>query len=255
MIATQRPPSTGISPSSSVAVEKRGIPFDYAFRYELKGTPGRVVNSIVTVSIEATFTAVSIGYGVVPKVTPIIFGPQLDNPDGRHRLSGLQLGDIIQGLSPKLIETSRALRNESGPEAVFKNGIKLNPEVAEIALANGGGNILPGTVLDRLFQVVGSPSELVQFKYAIFDEGSGREFQSEPILNIAGLGSAKGERPFRYFAQPILFRPRATIRMEVTEVSDFAGELHVSLHGYKLLGDQNSPTAVRPNRRTTTRRG
>ena len=31
-------------------------------------------NSTVDISIEAAFTAVSIGYGVVPKVTPITFG-------------------------------------------------------------------------------------------------------------------------------------------------------------------------------------
>jgi hypothetical protein len=89
---------------------------------------------------------------------------------------------------------------------------------------------------------------LVQFKYALFDDGSGREFQSEPILNIAGLGSASGERPFRYFAQPIIFKPKSTIRMEVTEVSDFTGELHVSLHGYKVLGEPNSPIALAQRR-------
>ena len=76
----------------------------------------------------------------------------------------------------------------------------------------------------------------MQFLYALFDEGSGREFQSEPILNIAGLGAADGKRPFRYFAQPITFAPLATIRMEITELSDFRGELHVALHGYKVLG-------------------
>ena len=54
---------------------RRTIPFDYAFRYELTGKPGNVINKTVTVSIEAMFVAVSIGYGVVPKVTPIIFGP------------------------------------------------------------------------------------------------------------------------------------------------------------------------------------
>jgi len=67
-------------------------------------------------------------------------------------------------------------------------------------------------------------------------------------LNIAGLGSADGKRPFRYFARPITFAPRATIRMEVTEVSDFEGELHVALHGYKVLGDPNSPTDVSQRR-------
>ena len=151
---------------------------------------------------------------------------------------------ILDALKGPLAETPGRLSKETGPEAVFKNGIKLNPAVAELALQGNGTAALSDDITTKLFQVVGSPSELILFKYALFDEGSGREFQSEPILNIAGLGSAGGERPFRYFAQPIVFRPRSTIRMEVTEVSDFKGVLHVSLHGYKVLGGSDTPTAV-----------
>ncbi|MGH9957141.1 MAG: hypothetical protein ACREBC_08420 [Pyrinomonadaceae bacterium] len=104
---------------------------------------------------------------------------------------------------------------------------------------------MPAGILKDLFQVIGSPPEQIQFLYALFDDGSGRELQSEPILNIAGLGISNGDRPFRYFAQPITFAPRSTIRMEVTEVSDFTGELHVSLHGYKILGGAGTPTDIR----------
>jgi len=239
--------------------ERRGIPFDYAFRYELRGKPGNVINSLVTISIEATFTAVSIGYGVVPKVQPIVFGPEpaLPPPGEIFRLApqallNIPLGDIFRGLERQLTATSTTLKGETGADAVFKNGLKLNPSVAELALQDPENALLSSDILARLFQVVGSPSELIQFKYAIFDEGSGREFQSEPILNLAGLGSAGGERPFRYFAQPVTFRPRSTIRMEVTEVSDFQGELHVSLHGYKVLGGSDSPTAT--HQRGSTRR-
>jgi hypothetical protein len=211
----------------------------------LEGQPGRVINSIVTVSIEATFTAVSVGYGVIPNVQPIIFGPPARAIDtDAATLRQVSLGSIIDALTAPLADSQGGLSKDTGPEAVFKNGIKLNPAVAEIALQTNGTAALNDDITTRLFQVVGSPSELIQFKYALFDEGSGREFQSEPILNIAGLGSAGGERPFRYFAQPIVFRPRSTIRMEVTEVSDFKGELHVSLHGYKVLGGSDTPTAV-----------
>ncbi|HEX7296442.1 MAG TPA: hypothetical protein VF251_11850 [Pyrinomonadaceae bacterium] len=232
--------------------DQRGIPFDYAFRHELIGRPGNVINSVITVSIEATFTAVSIGYGVVPKVDPIVFGPLPPPASGPiifsfvpTTLAAVPVADVLRGLNQQLAATSRVLRGESAAEAVLKNGIKLNPSFAEIALSNEGTTQLSADIVAKLFQVVGAPTESIQFKYAIFDEGSGREFQSEPILNIAGLGSANGERPFRYFAQPIVFRPRSTIRMEVTEVSDFQGVLHVVLHGYKVLGDANSPTAIR----------
>lgn len=239
--------------TNTIAPERRGIPFDYAFRFTLTGVPGTVINSIVTVSIEATFTAVSIGYGVVPDVNAIVFGPKLsppappttpilffappNGPSGPRTLGNLFLGEILDGLDPELLSGSPTGRNETGVESILKNGIKLNPEVAEFLLGNID-NELKADLIPKLFQVVASPSDLIQFKYAIFDEGSGREFQSEPILNIAGLGSANGERPFRHFAQPIVFRPRSTIRMEVTEVSDFKGDLHVSLHGYKVLGER-----------------
>jgi hypothetical protein len=250
--AQSRFPGRASSISGSTP-ERREIPFDYAFRYELQGKPGNVINSIVTVSIEATFTAVSIGYGVIPDVQPIVFGlpPIPPFSDNRPRLDTIRLGEIIVALETQLADLrQKTLSKETAPGAVFKNGFKLNPAVAEFALTFA---TLSDDVAGRLFQVVGSPSELIQFKYAIFDEGSGREFQSEPILNIAGLGSAGGERPFRYFAQPITFLPRSTIRMEVTEVSDFKGELHVSLHGYKVLGGSNTPTAV-PQRGTPRRR-
>jgi hypothetical protein len=134
------------------------------------------------------------------------------------------------------------LTRESGPEAALKNGFKLNLDVAEFALLQGGRVLLDSSILKNLFQVVAPPPENIQFLYAIFDEGSGREFQSEPILNIAGLGISNGDRPFRYFAKPIVFAPQSTIRMEVREVSDFQGELHVALHGYKVLGGVGTPT-------------
>jgi len=120
-----------------------------------------------------------------------------------------------------------------------------------VALQGDGRAPLDAAILSRLFQVSSVAERDVQFLYALFDEGSGREFQSDPLLSIAGLGAADGRRPFRYFAQPISFAPLATIRMEITEISDFRGELHVSLHGYKLIGSER-PAArdARPRRRS-----
>ena len=250
--------AAGVSALSTGSPEKKAIPFDYAFRYVLEGTPGRVLNSVITVSIESSFTAVSIGYGVVPPVEKTVFGPAAPRvPIGTpilklapQTLLSISLEQVFDGLENFLLDTETTIKGETGAAAVFRNGLKLNPNVAEFALRGGSLSL---DVLDRLFQVVASPSELIQFKYALFDEGSGREFQSEPILNIAGLGSATGERPFRYFAEPIEFGPRSTIRMEVTEVSDFKGELHVALQGYKVLGGSGTPTST-IQRRTVRRR-
>jgi hypothetical protein len=195
----------------------------------------------------------------VPKVTPIIFGPKPSTivvtvAPGKLSLRNIDLGAILEALDSKLRETSRLLKRETGAEAVFKNGIKLNPDIAEFALQKGGNTPLDPSILEKLFQVVGAPVENIQFLYAIFDEGSGREFQSEPILSIAGLGISNGDRPFRYFAKPIVFAPQSTIRLEVREVSDFQGELHVALHGYKVLGGAGTPTGTIQRRAGRMRR-
>jgi hypothetical protein len=229
---------------------RRTIPFDYAFRYVLTGNPGTVLNSTVTVSIEAAFVAVSIGYGVIPEVTPITFGPTLPQllagptvptvPTNRGRLRDITLSQVLDSLMFALDEDPSRIGPQTG--TVLTNGVKINPAFAARAFGNNGNALLEEEILTSLFQVVGAPPEHIQFLYAIFDEGSGREFQSDPILNIAGLGISDGDRPFRYFARPITFDPRTTIRIEVREVSDFKGQLHVSLHGYKVLGGAGTPT-------------
>ena len=86
------------APSSSVA--GKAIPFDHAFRYQLQGKPGNVLNSIVSVSIEAMFTAVSIGYGVVSTVQPIVFGPAPEpaSESDRQSLLSITLEQIFDGL-------------------------------------------------------------------------------------------------------------------------------------------------------------
>lgn len=80
----------------------------------------------------------------------------------------------------------------------------------------------------------------VEFKYSLVDSGTGRELQNKPIHNLAGLGEATGERPFRTLAKPMLFLPRSTIRIEVEEISQglpFSGaQLFIVLQGYKILG-------------------
>jgi hypothetical protein len=251
-------------------VPRRTIPFDYVFRFdeanknELKGQPGLVHNSTVDISIEGAFTAVSIGYGVVPKVEPITFGiPPAPPPDvifvavappPPRLLFDTTLGELLETLSTNLDEavtiSEGKIDGKIGPRtaAVFKDGLRFNPEFAERLLLTGGAERDEG-ILSKAFQAVGAPPERVAFKYALFDQASGREFQSEPILNIAGLGSPDGKRPFRYFARPIEFAPRSTIRLQITEVSAFQGELHVSLQGYKNLGTPGTPTGARRSRR------
>jgi hypothetical protein len=236
---------------------RRTIPFDFLFRFdgpnELKGEPGLVHNSTVDISIEAAFTAVSIGYGVVPKVTPITFGV-VSAATARISILATTLGQLVVSLSEKLDEAEFVNTGKIGPRTatVLKDGLRFNPEFAERIFLTGGIES-DKQIAAEAFQAVGASPERVAFKYALFDQGTGREFQSEPILNIAGLGSSDGKRPFRYLARPIEFAPRSTIRLQITEVSEFEGELHVALHGYKTLGTPGTPTAPGCARRRLSR--
>jgi hypothetical protein len=258
----------------AAAVARRTIPFDVAFRYTLSGERDRVHRSTVTISIEATFVAVSIGYGVVPAVDLQTFGPQLANLIfllrsgvvasaaelraglGTTRLRDIPLGALLDGLANVLDERLPGGQIGTKTAAVFANGFKLNGAFASHLLADGANAALDSGALSRLFQVVAAPADQVQFRYALFDDATGREFQSQPILNIAGLGTANGERPFRHFARPIAFAPRSTVRLEVIEQSEFQGELHLALQGYKVLGAAGSPTGrpVSPRLSSAARR-
>ena len=48
----------------------RTIPYDYSFQFALKGKPGRPVQKTLAISVEADFTAISIGYGFVADQPP-----------------------------------------------------------------------------------------------------------------------------------------------------------------------------------------
>jgi hypothetical protein len=320
------------------ASERRTIPFDYAFRYDLKGERDTVHNRTVTVSIEATFTAVSIGYGVVPELPPersgllpksvldearkpapptgsppvpvslvkFLSNPVWNNvaklqnekavfgsipiavrtiPAPSLSLTALAapalaaanvqaptrtLAEQVQAIAPQLFasgvlaavaeklgEGLKPGATTIGPKTAkaLKNGIKINPVFLEkILISVESGEPLDPKIIDEAFELVAAPPEQIQFLYSIVDEGTGREFQSEPILNLAGLGTADGMRPFRYFARPIEFDRKSSIRMQIIEKSQFKGELHVSLQGYKTLGAPGTPTGSRQIHRTMRRR-
>ena len=287
----------GLGEGAPDAPDRRTIPFDYAFRFDLTGQPETVQNKTLTVSIEASFTSVSIGYGVIPKVSPIKFGllpetlaggvagenrdevlafvtalqgdlkrilargseASAESRDGIRRFAQqsflrMTVGALAEALDEPLNSASPVIGGRTA--ATLRNGLKFNPDLVEGTLLSLAGSAFDDVSLLEAFQAVAAPPAQIQFKYALFDEGSGREFQSEPVLNTAGLGASDGGRPFRYFARPVEFAPRTTIRMQITEVSDFQGELHVSLQGYKTLGGFGTPTsasATRPERRRLRR--
>jgi hypothetical protein len=123
-------------------------------------------------------------------------------------------------------------------------GLRIRPNFVRIAFQDNArlSADLPANLVDRIFEPLNQPYD-VAFRYSIFDSGTGRDLQNQPINNIAGLGIANGDRPFKRFARPMIFYPRSTIRVTVQEHFG-RGTLFLVFQGYKVLGA--SLQGVRP---------
>jgi hypothetical protein len=115
------------------------------------------------------------------------------------------------------------------------DGFRIRRNFLRIAFDNGGvlASGLPVNLVDSVFEPLNRPED-VSFRYTIFDSGSGRELGNQPINNIAGLGIANGDRPFKKFARPMIFLPRSTVRVTVQEHFG-RGTLFFVFQGYKIL--------------------
>ena len=220
----------------------RIVPFDQLVTFELTGRRNNVLEQVINVSIEGHFVAVAISYSVLPGI-PIRFGPKAepadDVPPPLGKLQDLTIGKLIAGFKEQLRSHKVGeVRIIELTKQMLRSGIQLNPNLADSVLAVDDGSTFPvdslGNDLAALFQAVTFQQE-VNFLYSIIDNATGRDFQSEPIHNIAGLGIANGDRPFRFFPQPIVFEPRSVIRVQITEISGI-GRLYFVFQGYKVLG-------------------
>ena len=121
------------------------------------------------------------------------------------------------------------------PQDALLDGIRIRPGWLRVAMENNGSlaSQLPFDQLDNIFERL-NRAEDTSFRYALFDSGTGRELQNQRLNNIAGLGIANGDRPFKKLPRPMLFLPRSTIRVEIEEVIG-RGTLHIVFQGYKLL--------------------
>lgn len=144
----------------------------------------------------------------------------------RPRLSTLSLGALAAGLE------------KIGAD--LTGGFRLNPNFAARATADPPLD-QQAAGLDRAFETGTIAAEEVSFLYSIDVVSTGRELQNKAIHNIAGLGIANGDRPFRSFAKPMLFEPRSSIRIQITEISGPPGALFIVLQGYKMLGTGRIP--------------
>jgi hypothetical protein len=198
----------------------RTIPFDYVARIELAGSPKIRAEVEIPVNVEGGFVATALGYG----------------------LAVAELGVNIKELATRLgLVTDDKINLSLLPLRIFprnalSDGIRIRPNFLRLAFMDNGSlsTALPADLLDRIFEPLNRPED-VSFRYTIFDSGRGVELQNQPIHNIAGLGIANGDRPFKRFARPMIFLPRSTIRITIEEHLG-RGTLFVVFQGYKVLG-------------------
>jgi hypothetical protein len=207
------------------------LPYDYVATFALQGKPGNRVQDVINISTDGAFVAVSIGYSFIPALTKHL---TIEIPTPLSPPSGGVLLTTSQGLDVRL--TGVGLLPQPLPDF---DGFSRDFALFLVSSTLLGSTIPPIVNPIALMQCLLIQTCGIDFKYSIIDSGSGRELQNQPIHNIAGLGKADGERPFRPLAKPMLFMPRSTIRIEVEEVSEGLlykdSLLFIVLHGYKML--------------------
>jgi hypothetical protein len=231
-------PSRGQAPGSSGIQSPRAIPFDYVTTFQLTGSSGNLLEEEVPVNGEGGFVATTIGYGLAVESLDVTIGRLPAIPDPPTVPPPVNLA---------------SLSFSQFPTSALQDGIRIRPNFLRLALDSNGNltQLLPRNAIDRVFERLNRPDD-VSFRYAIFDTGTGRELQNQPINNIAGLGIANGDRPFKSLARPMLFHPRSTIRVSVEEKFG-RGTLFIVFQGYKLLSALPGSQAQTPPRRTSRR--
>ena len=188
------------------------VPFDYVSTLDLTGQAGNIVEDEVPINVDGGYVATAVGYS-------------LDAGDTRIEVN--RSGDTIDLNDIKLTEIR--------PLQTLFDGFRIHPLRARFVFNIGGAlnDAVSRDLLGRLFQSLNRPEE-ARFLYSITDTGTGRDLQNQRVFNVAGLGIADGERPFKVFHKPMTFLPRSTIRLQVEEVFG-RGRLFIVFQGYKLL--------------------
>jgi hypothetical protein len=224
---------TGAGPTGRV------IPFDYVSTFPLTGSPGNLIESEVPINVEGGFVATSIGYGLAVENLDVQVAPPPppQPPPDPPPVFSLNLG---------------TLRLDQFPTSALQDGIRIRPSFLRVAV-NGFslGTVNQRELVNRIFERLNRPED-VSFRYSIFESGTGRELQNQPINNVAGLGIANGDRPFKRFARPMVFLPRSTIRINVEERFG-RGTLFIVFHGYKMLAGPATRQASSQSGRTRRR--
>jgi hypothetical protein len=213
---TRRLTGSPVCPTETIGnPSSRVIPFDYVTTFQLTGRPQNQVESEVTVNAEGGFVATSIGYGLLVEEREAAIEGAIIVLDLRFNLAAVPL---------RAFSTS-----------ALTDGIRIRADRLRVAFKDNGqlGDSVPIDGANELFERLNRPED-VSFRYTIFDSGRGRELQNQPLHNVAGLGIADGDRPFKKLARSMIFQPRSTIRVRVEERFG-RGTLFIVLQGYKFL--------------------
>jgi len=190
------------------------VPFDYVSTLDLLGKPDNVVEDEVPINVDGGYVTTALGYS-------------LDVGD-----TGVQIG-LANATEPEADLRAITLKDIAPVQALL-DGIRIHPLRVRFAFTSDGRLArVPQDMLGRMLQSLNLP-EAVRFAYSIADAGTGRDLQNRPIFNVAGLGIADSDRPFRVLHKPMMFLPRSTIRVQVREVFG-RGRLFLVFQGYKIL--------------------
>jgi hypothetical protein len=194
----------------------RVVPFDYVSTLDLSGRQGNIIEDEVPINVDGGYVATAINYSLDTGDTGIeIVKEQAIDDEAPISLGAIKLTEIR-------------------PVQALFDGIRIHPLRTRFAFTAGGQlNTVSQDLLRRIFQSMNRPEE-VRFLYSINDTGTGRELQNQRVFNVASLGIADGERPFKIFHKPMTFLPRSSIRVQVEEVFG-RGRLFLVFQGYKIL--------------------
>lgn len=197
---------------SGGAVSGRLIPFDYVAAAQLTGEPGNRIIVEVPINVDGGFVATSIGYGLQTDPAPIQV--RVGSPAAKVALGSIPLSAFA--------------------DRDLLDGVRIRPNLVRFAFANDGTlQSVPTDLVPQLFErVLGSGQ--VSFRYSLFDSGIGREFQNQPVLSLAGLGIADGDRPFKVLSRPLVIAQRSSLRVEIVELRG-RGRLQIVFQGYKRI--------------------
>src|SRR5678815_2237961 len=118
------------------------MPFDHAATFELKGTPGNIVQDVINISSDGAFVAVAIGYG---------FEEERGRPADLSTPPASPTNDFLPG-DVKLFQI---------PIAALIEGFRLNPKFERLTLADQVNNGRSTGSREGTFSTVRIPNTFV----------------------------------------------------------------------------------------------